>query len=140
MPYHFLDHTGDVGFELEAGSLPELLREAVAAFAGTLAEPERLGGGEVRELEVAAPAPDLLLHALLEELLYLFEREGFLAREGEMEVRGEEGPLRLRARLHGERWDPERTALKLLVKGVTYHRLAVESRAGRLHGRVVLDI
>ena len=139
MPYRFLDHTGDVGFELEADSLPALMAEAVAAFATTLTEPERLAEHERRELEVAAATPDLLLHALLEELLFLFERDGFLARSGEMEIaRG--GLLRLRARLHGERRDPGRTPLKLLVKGVTYHRLAVEERPGGVRGRVVLDI
>lgn len=139
MPYRFLDHTGDVGFEIEAASLAELLAEAVAAFASTLTDRERLGKGEARELELSAAAPDLLLHALLEELLFLFERDGFLAREGEMEIR-DGAPMHLRARLHGERWDPQRTALKLLVKGVTYHRLAVEEGEGLVRGRVVLDI
>ncbi|HSM50839.1 MAG TPA: archease [Thermoanaerobaculia bacterium] len=139
MPYRFLDHTGDVGFELEAASLAGLLAEAVAAFACTLTDPERLGEGEERELEATAAAPDLLLHALLEELLFLFERHGFLARTGEVEVE-RNGALRLRARLRGERWDPDRTPLKLLVKGVTYHRLAVEEGEGVVRGRVVLDI
>jgi SHS2 domain-containing protein len=143
MPYRFLDHTGDVGFELEAASLADLLAEAVAAFASTLTDPERLGESEERELAAAAAAPDLLLHALLEELLFLFERHGFLARSAEVEVEAElagKGALRLRARLRGERWDPERTPLKLLVKGVTYHRLAVEEGEGVVRGRVVLDI
>lgn len=141
MPFRFLDHTGDVGFELEAASLAGLLAEAVAAFASTLTDRERLGEGEVHELELGAAAPDLLLHALLEELLFLFERDGFLARSAEVEVGAEHGDaLRLRVRLHGERWDPQRTPLELLVKGVTYHRLAVEEVEGLVRGRVVLDI
>jgi len=141
MPFRFLDHTGDVGFEIEAASLAGLLAEAVAAFASTLADRDRLGEGEARELELGAAAPDLLLHALLEELLFLFERDGFLARSADVDVEaGRDDALRLRARLHGERWDPQRTPLELLVKGVTYHRLAVEEVEGLVRGRVVLDI
>ena len=139
MPFRFVDHTGDVGFELEGTTLADLLSEAVAAFACTLTDRERLGSAESREIELAAPAPDLLLHALLEELLYLFERDGFLAREGRVELAGER-PWRLRARLAGECRDPQRLPLKLLVKGITYHQLAVEEREGGFHGRVLLDI
>ncbi len=63
MPFRFVDHTGDVGFELEGTTLADLLSEAVAAFACTLTDRERLGSAESREIELAAPAPGPPLHA-----------------------------------------------------------------------------
>ena len=80
MSFEFLDHTGDVGFVAEAPTLDGLLAEAVAAFVATVTEPERIESRETRAFTVTAEAPDLLVHGVLEEVLFRFEVGGFLPR------------------------------------------------------------
>ena len=140
MPFRFLDHTGDVAFEVEAESLPRLVEEAVAAFAAILTESEGLAASEERQIEVVSAAPDLALLDLLEELLYLFEVDGFLPVRAAALVDEPAGRVRLRAAVAGQRRDPARHPLKVLIKAVTYHGLVVEPRGRLWFGRVVFDI
>lgn len=140
MPFQFLDHTGDVGFTAEAPTLAELLGEAAAAFAATLTDPSRVEPLERRTFAVTAEAPDLLLHCVLEELLYRFEVGGFLpcAASAKVEQIGAEWVAELEAT--GERRDPARHPIKVLVKAVTYHGLKVECVGDRWQARVIFDI
>jgi SHS2 domain-containing protein len=50
------------------------------------------------------------------------------------------GPAALHATLHGEPRDPARHPWRLIVKAVTYHRLAVQPSAAGWEARVFLDI
>ena len=141
MPFRFLDHTGDVGVEIEAPSLAELFGEALVAFTTTVTDLDGVHERETKTLELAAPAPDLLLLVWLEELHYELEVGGRIYRRAEIEVakRGEEWALA--ATLHGERWSAESQPLNLLIKGITYHELEVRELAdGTWRARVILDI
>ncbi|QQR72388.1 MAG: archease [Holophagales bacterium] len=140
MSFHFLDHTGDVGFTAEAPTLAELIVEAIAAFTAIVTEPEKLGDDEVRKLTVTAESPDLLLHGVLEELLYRFEVGGFLPRSARVvaEQRGSEWHAEIEAA--GERRDATRHPIKVLVKAITYHALSVEQVDGLWRAKVIFDI
>ena len=140
MPYAFLPHTGDIGIRVWGASLDALMRSAIQAFTDAVVDL-----GSVREMErvdvsCEAAAPDLLLHDLLSELLYLFDARGRLARDAEVTVTRSEAGWRLSAHTRGEQLDAVRHRPKVLVKGVTYHALAVDQVAGGWEGTVILDI
>ena len=136
-----VDHTADVGVDIEAGSLEELYSEAAAAFTDTITDAGTLRPLEERRLRLRDADRELLLVAWLEELLFLFDVESYLVARAEVElVELEGGLLELRARVSGERFDPDRHPEKVAIKGVTYHALAVRQDGARWRARVIFDI
>jgi SHS2 domain-containing protein len=129
--FRWLEHTAELGLEIEARSREAVFEEALAAFA------ELVGGGDgpltTREVEVEADEPGLLLVEWLSELLYLADAERFVP-EGvaSLELDGN----RLRATVEGRLGEPGQ-----LLKAVTLHRLEFRENATvgwRAH--VVLDV
>ncbi len=131
MAYRFVEHTAELGLELEAPSLEELLSEAARAFAELVAASD--SGPPARhvvELEV------LEEHAIvadwLNELVYLADARGFVPRRlGSFARTGS----RVRAELLGYEDAP-----RPLVKAVTYNDLELEGGAGGWRAKVVLDV
>jgi SHS2 domain-containing protein len=86
-----------------------------------------------------SPELDLLLVDWLSELLFRFETTGFLVARATVELVTAD-VYRLGARIEGEPLDPERHAMKVLLKAVTYHGLQVKEHAGRWTATVIFDI
>lgn len=129
--YRWVDHTGEVELQIEAGTESEVFSEALAALAelldgGAQGEPAR------RPVHARAPDRPALLAAWLEELLYLADADGFVPeRVAALEL----GEASLDASVDGKVGSPSP-----LVKAVTYHRLELEHGAGAWRARVVLDV
>ena len=91
-------------------------------------------------MELDAPELDLLLVDFLSELLYRFDTRGWLSRYAELDVTEKDGGWSLQGTLRGERLDPARHEVKLLIKAVTYHGLHVRQADGEWTAKVVFDI
>lgn len=129
-----IDHTADVGFEVSAPGLGELVRQAVFGMDWLLREGDPPTGVEVRMLEVRAPDPAGLLRSALREFMLWHEIENFVPSEfQELEA----STTRLRAVVRGGA--PDRPPVRE-IKGVTLHGLAAEPRDGGWWGRVVFDV
>ena len=135
--YRWVEHTGELELELQAGTESGLFEEALAALRGLFSE--RAGGDEgtgavsVRN-QVSASAPDrgTLLAEWLSELAYLAESAGFVPdRVERLEVSGNA----LDATVVGHR-----ASLPHLVKAVTYHRLGMWEEDETWRARVILDV
>ena len=140
-----LEHTADVGLEVEAPDLPELFRRAALGATWLVLEGE-VGGGarEVRKLEITEEDLPSLLRSWLRSLLFWQETDGFAVTEAALffapaplcsSPDGQAFGLRARVegRIHPGPWVRE-------VKGVTLHGLAVERREGEWYGRVIFDV
>lgn len=147
MTWRSIDHTADAAVEVEAPTFMGLLAEAVRAFSDTVTDVAAIEEREGRSIRAAAPERDLLLREVLEEVLYLHDTEGFIAssvRPGTSATTAPSegaGGLEVELLLLGERFDPDRHPHRVLVKAVTYHRLAVagdDSTGWR--ARVVFDL
>jgi len=125
----FPEHTTDLELEVKADSPEELFRRAGLAVIGIVAEPPK--GTDEKRLTVTGPDYEHLMVTFLEELLYLFESEGFAV--SDMEVRVE--PERLTAFLKGGRAHP-----KTGVKAVTWHELRVGPANVGWEAHFILDI
>jgi protein archease len=129
--FRWLEHTAELGLEIEATSREAVFEEALAAFA------ELVGGGDgpltTREVEVEADEPGLLLVEWLSELLYLADTEQFVPeRVASLDL----DRNHLRATVEGRLGEPGQ-----LLKAVTLHRLEFREDATvgwRAH--VVLDV
>jgi SHS2 domain-containing protein len=141
MPFSYMDHTGDVGVEIEADSLEDLLVDASKAFADILTDPSLIEARETVKLSVQALDPTELLLHWLEELLYLFDTRGLLATPKKLTIStNRDGTLRLDAEIVGEEIDPSRHPVRVQIKAVTYHCLEVRQQGDRWLGRVIFDI
>lgn len=134
--YRIIDHTADVGIEVEAGSLREAFEEAAMGMFSIMLDVDKVEPRETRRVEVRGESLEDLLVSFLEELLFLFDTEQFVpGRVRILELDPEN--YRLVAELVGERADPGRHGIHLEVKAVTRHMLEVDPR-GRV--RVLFDI
>lgn len=138
-----LDHTADVGLDLRGESPNEVLDAALRGLTRlVLSTTDDLEATETRTIELSAEDYPELLKVWCERLYRLFEAEGFVSLESEVE---EIEPSDFRARVRGVMPTPERLAEATEIKAVTYHMLEFEpvdendDKQG-WRGRVVLDV
>jgi SHS2 domain-containing protein len=139
--YRLIDHTADMAFEVEAATWEGLLGAATAAVSdivlavGESPEPRSVE----REVEVAGADREDVLVAWLNEVVVLFEDEGFLAREVRID-RAE--ATAARGVLLGRLLDLHREVPDRVIKAVTYHdlRIAEGGAEGKWKAAVVLDL
>ena len=140
MAHHFFDHTGDIGVTLSGKSPDALFASAAAAFTDSITPLEGVEPRRPQEVDVDAPELDLLLVDFLSELLYRFDTRGWLTREADVEIRNKDGGWTLEGTLLGERLDPARHPVKILIKAVTYHGLHIKQEGESWTANVVFDI
>jgi SHS2 domain-containing protein len=149
----FLDHTADVGMDVDAASLEELLHRAalgmMALLRGEDDEPSQVEwgdaageGGEVEGIEgiegipvsIHVDGPTRLMADWLSEILFLHEVRDldYVAADLErVEPRHVAGSLLVRTGGHAVRE----------IKGVTYHGLQVDQGpGGGWRARVIFDV
>jgi SHS2 domain-containing protein len=91
------------------------------------------------DVSLESPELDLLLVDWLSELLFRFETSSFLVARATVELITTD-VYRLGARVEGEPHDPTRHPIKVLLKAVTYHGLAVQQRGDLWVAQVIFDI
>jgi len=136
-----LEHTADVGFEVEAATLAEVFEAAAEALLRVMFEGGLPRRGRRRErLVLAAPDLETLLVRWLDELIYRVQTRA-------------EVPVRTRVRLEkvpeGQRLEAELDLLPFEevqdrfageVKAATYHGLRVEPTEAGWAASVILDV
>ncbi|MFO0752604.1 MAG: archease [Thermodesulfovibrionales bacterium] len=143
MPYRYLEDiaTADVAFEAWGRDPEELFTASADAMMNVMVEHlESIRMSEEVSLELEHTELDLLLFALLNELVYYKDARRLLLRIRQISLRTGNGKIFLRATASGERLDPERHRLNVDVKAVTLHRFSVERTDNGWKATVVLDI
>jgi SHS2 domain-containing protein len=136
-----IEHTADLGLEVEAPTLELLFVAGAQGLAGVLLGDEAgAAGGETgretewRELALEAPDREALFVDWLRELLYIQISEGLIFRTAEI---GELREDRLVARAG---FAPPDKPVERELKGVTYHDLEVSRRGEAWFARIVFDL
>ena len=139
--FDFLEHTADAYIAAYGGNLEEAFENAAFATFEVMTDVGRVEPRVEDGVEVEAHDEFALLYSWLEELLVRFETTGNLY--SRFEVSGIEktpGGLRLRARIWGEPFAPEKHPQKVGVKGVTYHRMEIVKKPEAVTVKFILDI
>ena len=148
------DHTADVGLEVRAESLADLLATAARAVFDQILEdwPDAAEVQEDLRFEISDPLEEVLarspmatpegdlgelLVVWLQELLYRFETRRLVPLSFDFAAAG---PCEVRARVGFGRFDPARHRARLEVKAVTYHGLQVREEGGAWSARFILDV
>jgi SHS2 domain-containing protein len=128
--YEWRDHTAEIELVVRSDSPEGIFREAAEAF-GRYVELDSGGEPATRTVDVSAQDHATLLVALLEELIYLAETEGFVPVDSTVELTGNDLHMELRGRM---------TDVQPIVKAATYHNLEFNQTSGGRQARVVLDV
>ena len=131
-----IEHTADVGFEVEAPAWGLLLERAALVVAAEIVALDAVEAHETTRLEIAAGDREELLHDWLQAVLVRVQT-GFVPCEVTVEDASE---THVAGMLRGEALNPGRHRVLGEVKGVTWHGLAVEEIPGGLRARVILDV
>ena len=133
---HF-DVEADVGVRGWGATRGEAFAQATLGVFALLVGPDEVHAREAREVRAQAEGPEALLVAWIDECLYVHEIEGFVAQSVEMTVCTD---TLAHGVLHGEPLDPARHRVGTVVKGATYHQVAVGVRDGTHEVRVIVDV
>ncbi len=132
-----IDHTADIGIEVEADTPSELFQCAGMALFSLMVQPRGIEAREVREGTVHAEGWEQLFHDWLSYLLRQFLQDGFIAATIAIAAIDEH---HIHARLIGEKLDYDRHEFETEIKAVTYHQLSVTCEPGRCRARVIFDV
>jgi SHS2 domain-containing protein len=137
--YTFIDHTADVGIEVEAADRTELFSLAARGMFAILCDVEKVKSVREKKLELASNDLKGLLHEWLAELLYIYDAEFEIYTEFEFDF--DVAGKRLTAVARGEDADDERHALHGEIKNVTWCDYTVEEKPdGGFFARIVFDL
>jgi SHS2 domain-containing protein len=132
-----VEHTADLGLEIEAPTLPLLFERTGLAMLGLVADLERVEPRKRRAFRVEAEGREDLLRDWLQALVVALGVDGFLACELEVE---ELSDRIVRGTMCGEPFDPARHEIYTEIKGATYHQLAVRETESGWWARVIFDV
>ena len=137
MRFRTIEHTADIGIEVEADNLSELFEGVAAAMFSLIVDPDTVRQTVERELSLEAGDLEELLFMWLNELLFVLYADGLLFSGFKVKDIGED---RLVATATGEKLDPQRHRLDEEIKAATYHEMMVERRDDGWKARVIFDV
>jgi SHS2 domain-containing protein len=134
--FETLDMSGDAGLKVRGSSLEELFSNAASGMSGLITDTRDITVTEERESFLKSDSLEDLLILWLNELIFLFDRDGFIGKSFTMNLQGNT----LAAQISGGIFDPEINERRLLVKAATYHRLSLKKMKSHWEAVVVFDI
>ncbi|MEM1550850.1 MAG: archease [Candidatus Bathyarchaeia archaeon] len=139
--FEFLEHTADVYIAAYGRNLKEAFENAALAMFETMTDTADVKREREDTIEVEGEDMESLLYNWLESLLVKFEIENILYSDfNVLSIKGENGKLRLKAKIYGEPFDSERHKQKVGIKAVTYHRMEINERPDGVTIKFILDI
>ncbi len=133
--FEFIPHTADIQFKTFGASQEEALAHCVNALSHVLARGRQVESTETRTIRVSGGDSEEVLYKLLDELIFLFDSDGFLPVSATITL----DLPHLVARVQGD----DATHYDDLdhVKAATYHDMYVkEVRPNEWEAQVVLDV
>jgi SHS2 domain-containing protein len=143
MPYRYLEEiaTADVALEAWGASMEETFTAAADATVNVMVQDlATISPLTRRQIRLENPESDLLLFALLEELIFLKDAEQLLLRVSGVRIQQSATGWELDASATGETINPGKHPLVVDVKAVTLHRFALEQVPEGWRAFIILDI
>jgi SHS2 domain-containing protein len=139
--YELLEHTADAYIAAYGKDLAEAFENAAVAMFDVMTDVEKVSPEVEDSIEVSGEDEYALLYNWLEALLVKFEIEGMLYSKFEVQELGKEnGVFKLKAKIWGEKFNPERHPQRVGVKAVTYHQMEIMKEREKAIVKFILDI
>jgi SHS2 domain-containing protein len=139
--FEFLEHTADVYVRTHGKTMEEAYENAALSMFETMTDTNKIAQSQAEIIEVEAEDQCALLYNWLEALLVKFETENMLYSKFQINDWKETAEtFKFKARIWGEKFNPEKHPQKVAVKAVTYHRMVVIREVDRVILEFILDI
>lgn len=141
MAYNQIDKFGDVGLSVRSDSLQGLFIESARGLYSLMTGDSGTVKGDASEtMELSSRDIEGLYIKWLNELIYLFDARGFVARTINITAI-DTSNFTLRASLSGGAFDFDNNVGYLLIKAATYHDLRIiQTTGGGYEAEVMFDI
>jgi SHS2 domain-containing protein len=136
-----IDHTGDIGLQVTADTLPQLFERAAMGMVQVLTDLATVQPSEETTITVEGRDREALMVRWLSELNYRHTVEDRLYCDVAVESIAEtEGSFTLTATVRGEPIDSDRHTVYTEIKAVTFHGLMIEETAEGWSVQVIFDM
>jgi len=134
LKYRLLDHEADIRLEIYGNTLEELFSNAASGIFQFIVDAEGKDAEKGKRIEIEGNG-ELLIN-FLNELLFLWDTEGFIPKEFSLKV----SHNKLTGTVAGCVFDPEKCTIKQEVKAVTYHKFYLKEENGIYKAQIILDV
>jgi len=139
--FEFLEHTADVYIRAHGKTMEEAYENSALAMFEVMTDTDKVAATHEESLAVEAEDEYALLYNWLEALLVKFETEGMLYSKFQItDWKETEEILKFKAKVWGEKFDPQKHPQKVAVKAVTYHRMMIIRERDHVVLEFILDI
>ncbi len=139
--FEFLEHTADVYIRAHGKTMEEAYENAALAMFEVITDTEKVSQSEEDYLEVEAEDQYALLYSWLEALLVNCETKDMLYSKFQITKFEENSEgFKIKAKIWGEKFSPEKHPQKVAVKAVTYHLMVIIREVERVVLEFILDI
>jgi SHS2 domain-containing protein len=139
--FEFLEHTADVYIRAHGKTMEEAYENAALAMFEVMTDTDKIAQMQEETLEVEAEDQYALLYNWLEALLVKFETENMLYSKFQITNWEEtDENFKFKAKIWGEKFDPQKHPQRVGVKAVTYHRMVIIRERDRVVLEFILDI
>jgi SHS2 domain-containing protein len=139
--FEFLEHTADVYVRAHGKTMEEAYENASLAIFEVMTDTDKIAHAQEETIEVEAEDQYALLYNWLEALLVKFETENMLYSKFQITNWQETAEtFKFKAKIWGEKFNPEKHPQKVAVKAVTNHRKEIIKETDRVILEFILDI
>jgi len=139
--FRFLEHTADAYIEAYGDTLEDAFENAALATLEVMTDGEKVEPKIEDDVEAEAHDEYALLYNWIEELLIRFETtQRLYSRFKISSIEETVSGVRLKAKIWGEPFDPEKHLSKVGVKAITYHRMEIVRKPKKVTVKFILDI
>jgi len=137
MRYKLIDHTADFGIHVFGADPKDLFTNAAHALFDMITDVDMLNGLDENNIRVFGEDwPDMMVN-WLRELLYLWSGKEVLVKKVHILSLTEN---ELSANVMTDTYDPDRHAVKIEIKAVTYHQIQVSSGPSGWEAKIIFDV
>ncbi|MCX7770369.1 MAG: archease [Proteobacteria bacterium] len=139
MKPHFqvFDTTGDVGINVFGNNLKEIFEQAAIGLFSFFTDLESIEENIIKTVSIDAESYENLLIKWLNELIFLFDVEGFIGKRVKINNLNEKS---LTAKIMGDLFDEKKHSQGILIKAATYHKLKLEKKNKVWSASILFDI
>ncbi len=135
MKFEFLKHTGDLKFKAYGKNLSELVENCTLAISSVLSKGKKIKTSKTKEMAIEYNKDyELMLYSYIEELICLFDSEGFVVSKAKVTA----DDVGLSATLYGD--DAKKYKDLDSIKSPTYSEMYVRKNDKSWECQVVLDV
>jgi SHS2 domain-containing protein len=133
----FIDHTGDIGIQLEAGSPEEIFQLSAQTMFEIICPSAKAQPLRQHRIDMKEDDLEQLWVSWLSHLNVLFQTEQFLlAAIDSIKIENNS----LQAVVKGDSVDPAKHRVELEIKAVTFHKMYIRNEKGRWRAQVIFDV